>query len=62
MVRDRDMLFDRNNGNEICGAVILAVPCTGYSRTEFDDTRGYMVQLCCPDDEHMVLETCRGMK
>ena len=27
-----------------------------------DDTRGCIVQFWPPDDEHMVLETCRGMK
>ena len=27
-----------------------------------DDTRGCMIQFLSPDDEHMVLETYRGMK
>ena len=27
-----------------------------------DDTRGCIIQFCPPEDEHMVLETCRGMK
>ena len=27
-----------------------------------DDTRDRIVKFCPPDDEHMVLETCRGMK
>jgi hypothetical protein len=27
-----------------------------------DDTRGCIMQFCAPEDEHMVLETCRGMK
>ena len=27
-----------------------------------DDTTGCIAQFCPPDDEHMVLETCRGMK
>ena len=27
-----------------------------------DDTRGCIIQFWPPDDEHMVLETCRGMK
>jgi len=27
-----------------------------------DDTRGCVMQFWPPDDEHMVLETCRGMK
>jgi len=27
-----------------------------------DDTRGCIIQFRPPDDEHMVLETCRGMK
>ena len=27
-----------------------------------DDTRGCIIQFSPPDDEHMVLETCRGMK
>jgi len=28
----------------------------------FDDTRGCVMQFWPPDDEHVVLETCRGMK
>ena len=28
----------------------------------YDDTRGCIVQFWPPDDEHIVLETCRGMK
>ena len=27
-----------------------------------DDTRDYIVQFWPPDDEHVVIETCRGMK
>jgi hypothetical protein len=27
-----------------------------------DDTRGCIIQFWPPDDEYMVLETCRGMK
>ena len=27
-----------------------------------DDTRCCIIQFCPPDDEHIVLETCRGMK
>ena len=27
-----------------------------------DDIRGCIIQFLPPDDEHMVLETCRGMK
>ena len=27
-----------------------------------DDARGCIIQFWPPDDEHMVLETCRGMK
>ena len=27
-----------------------------------DDTRCCIIQFCLLDDEHMVLETCRGMK
>ena len=32
------------------------------SRARDDDTRCCIIQLWPPDDEHMVLETCRGMK
>ena len=28
----------------------------------YDDTRGYKIQFWPPDVEHMVLETCTGMK
>jgi len=30
--------------------------------TECDDTRGCIIKFFPPDDEHMVFETCRGMK
>ena len=32
------------------------------SRAQVDDTRGCIVQFWPPVDDHMVLETCRGMK
>ena len=44
------------------GAQVERGLCTGRSPTECDDTRGCIVQYWLPDDEHMVLETCRGMK
>jgi len=34
----------------------------GTATYRCDDTRGCIIQFCPPDDEHMVLETCRGMK
>ena len=33
-----------------------------YHTYRCDDTRGCIIQFWPPDDEHMVLETCRGMK
>ena len=36
--------------------------CTGRPPTKCDDTTGCIVQFWPPDDEHIVLETCRGMK
>jgi len=36
--------------------------CTGRPPTECDDTRCCIIQFWPPDDEHVVLETCRGMK
>ena len=35
---------------------------TGRPPTECDDTRGCIIQFWPRDDEHMVIETCRGMK
>jgi hypothetical protein len=35
--------------------------CTDQLLTESDDTRCYINTICPPDDEHIVLETCRGM-
>ena len=37
-------------------------PVHGTATYRCDDTRDCNIQLCLPDDEHMVLETCRGMK
>ena len=34
----------------------------GAATYRCDDTRGCIIQFLPPDDEHMVLETCRGMK
>jgi len=34
---------------------------TGLPPTEYDDTRCCITQFWPPDDEHIVLETCRGM-
>jgi len=37
-------------------------PVHGTATYRCDDTRGCIIQFCPPEDEHMVLETCRGMK
>jgi len=37
-------------------------PVHGTATYRYDDTRGCIIQFWPPDDEHMVLETCRGMK
>jgi len=37
-------------------------PVHGTATYRYDDTRGCIIQFCPPEDEHMVLETCRGMK
>ena len=42
--------------------IILSQPVHGTATYRCDDTRGCIVQFWPPDDEHMVLETCRGMK
>ena len=36
-------------------------PVHGMATYRCDDTRGCVIQFS-PDDEHMVLETCRSMK
>jgi len=33
----------------------------GTATYRFDDTRCCIIQFWPPDDEHIVLETCRGM-
>jgi len=33
----------------------------GTATYRCDDTRCYIIQFCPPDDEFMVLETCRGI-
>ena len=40
----------------------IITPVGGRPVHRCDDTRGCIIQLSPPDDEHMVLETCRGMK
>ena len=35
--------------------------CTGRPLTENDDTRCYINTIQPPDDEHIMLETCRGL-
>jgi len=37
-------------------------PVHGTATDRYDDTRGCIIQLWPPDDEHVVLETFRGMK
>ena len=37
-------------------------PVHGTAIYRYDDTRGCIIQYLPLDDEHMVLETCRGMK
>jgi len=37
-------------------------PVHGTTTYRCDDTRGCIIQFWPPDDEHMVLEKCRGMK
>ena len=43
--------------------VKIALHSLWYHHTySCDVTRCCIIQFCPPDDEHMVLETCRGMK
>ena len=44
------------------GAQVERGLCTGRPPTECDDTRCCIIQFWPPDDEHMMLETCRGIK
>jgi len=37
-------------------------PVHGTTTYICDDTRGCIIQFLPPDDEHMLLETCRDMK
>jgi len=39
----------------------LGEDCTGRPPTECDDNRYCIIQFCSRDDEHIVLETCRGI-
>ena len=38
------------------------IPVHGKATYRSNETRGCIIQFWPPDDEHMVLETCRGMK
>ena len=40
----------------------LSQPVHRTATYRCDDTRGCIIQFWPPDDEHMMLETCRGMK
>ena len=37
-------------------------PVHGTATYRCDDTTDCIIQFCPPDDEHVVLETCRGFK
>jgi len=41
---------------------VLSQPVHQTATYRCDDTRGCVMQFWPPDDEHMVLESCRGMK
>jgi len=41
--------------------LLVVVWCTGRPPTECEDTRCCIIQFWSPDDEHYVLETCRGI-
>ena len=41
---------------------VLSQPVHRTATYRCNDTRDCIVQFWLPDDEHMVLETCRGMK
>ena len=51
--------------HKICFVISLyikLIPMHGTATYRCDDTRGCIVQFWPPDDEHVVLETFRGMK
>jgi len=41
---------------------VLSQPVHGTANYRCDNTRGCIIKVWPPDDKHMVLETCRGMK
>ena len=43
------------------GAQVERGPVHGTATYRFDDTRCCIIQFRPPDDEHIVLETCRGI-
>ena len=42
--------------------IVLSQPVHWTATYRYDDTRGCIIKFSPPDDEHMVLETRRGMK
>jgi len=46
------------------GIVTPVGGCTVHRMATYrcDDTTDCIIQFCPPDDEHMVLETCKGLK
>jgi len=44
------------------GREVLSEPVHGTATYKYGDTRCCIIQFLPPDDEHIVLKTCRGMK
>ena len=44
-----------------CHHTVFSQPVHGTATYRLDDTRCRIIQFSLPDDEHIVLETCRGI-
>ena len=65
MFRAYVLIIRRSKFYYTASAIITAIggrPLHGTATYSCDDNRGCIIQFLPPDDEHMVLETCRGMK
>jgi len=54
-------LCDKLTTVTICWRSLFSQPVHRTATYRCDDTRGCIIQFWPPDDEHIVLETCRGV-
>jgi len=64
-VRAHVLIIRRPKFHYTASGIIIPIggrPVQGTATYRCEDTRGCVMQFLPPDDDHMVLETCTGMK